>query len=44
MKSAWMSNRLAGTPAETQVTEPIQSAREVRIMVATKLKEYGEQL
>ena len=40
----WMSNYLAGTPAETEVTEPIRSAREVRSMFATKLKEYGEQL
>ena len=40
----WINNYLAGTPAETEVTEPIRSAREVKSMFATKLQEYGERL
>lgn len=40
----WMSSYLAGTSAETAVTEPIRSAREVRSMFATRMKEYGERL
>ena len=40
----WMTNYLAGTPAETAVTERLRSAREVKSMFETKLREYGERL